>query len=264
MLPKKPSPTFEVALRGSGVLPEAIPMRAVADTLSAVQRLTNSQEFEEDKSPPVEAIRLLNVQRGSAVYSCFSLHPEQALAQLRVAGQIVSTAEEAVSSFVDRLLSPIEDLSRIARSLSCAIIVKTPGRQGAILAEFDQASYQQLADRVLLHGETTIRGRVERVGGASDVRCTLRLENGRLLYCDVASAELSRRIGKHLYEQVIAHGNATWVHRSWRVIRFTIQALQQPEEGGSILGALQAIHAAGASAWDEIEDPVEYLREFRS
>jgi len=264
---KKPSATFEVRLVGPDLTPEDIPLRAFSDALSAVQDLASGRDpFETPHVPQERSIGLLNVRRGSVVYSCISRAPEEAKANLcRVAAMLSSACEQEMEE--DGLvaaLRPIESLSTVARSIGCQVEVALVNHQQSPLFVIGEDAFQQLSNRLLLRGETTVVGRVERVGGATSMRCLLRVPGRRRgLYCNVANKQLVRRLGQHLYEQVAATGTAIWIHRTWRIYRFTIRDFTQPQLGDPD-EAMRELHNAGLKAWDEIENPDAFIEELRS
>ena len=269
MRPKKPSPLFEVRFEGPGIYPERIPLRSLVTTLSAVQRLAvgstppEEDEGEEGKEREEESLRLLDVKRGSAVFQIgapTTSDPRPALERLRVVGDFLGNREDDVED-IDYALSPIRDLSNTARSLNCTISLREPGRDKRVLAVFEPTSYESIANLLLVEGETSFVGRVQRVGGATDVRCGLRVSfQNRMLICRVPDKEVARTIGKRLYEDVVVQGTANWLKNSWKMVSFTIKSVLQPTQG-SILEAFDELREAGGKSWDAIDDPAAYLRE---
>lgn len=262
----KPMATFEVRFVGPDVLPERIPLRAVGDALSAVQDLASARDpFEERQVSPEKSIRLLGVRRASATYQCLARAPREAIANLiRVAALLSSLNEEhgneegLVTAF-----QPIKSLCDVAGSVGCRVQVRIVGRGEGELFSIDKDDYQRISDRLFMTGETTVVGTIERVGGATGMRCLMRVPGRhRLLYCDVGSKELVQRLGQHLYEQIAATGTATWIHRSWRIHEFTMNDFTQPRLG-NLTEALEELRNAGLSAWDQISDPEKYLRELQ-
>ena len=96
------------------------------------------------------------------------------------------------------------------------------------------------------------------------MRCLLRVPGRhKLLYCDVDTKNLVRELGQHLYEQIAATGSVIWIHRSWRIYRFTIKSFSQPKLGSSAED-MKELREAGLDAWDKIPDPDAFIRELRS
>jgi hypothetical protein len=257
---KRPPPIVEVVFVGAGILPETIPFPKLSRTLSAVQRLAVGREpAEEDEEIKEGAIQLLGVKRGSAAYQFAGDTPDVALTNLRLVGRILSQEEEIGEK--DFILNSVEEISSAARSLGCEIIIREPGKTHRPLAKIGPASYENISHSILVTGDTTFVGVVERAGGATERRCALRVDfQHRLLYCGVESNEIVRKLGQYLYQKVVVHGVARWLKSSWKVYSFTIREVSHPKEG-SIRAALKALHDAGGSGWDEVEDPKAYLEE---
>jgi len=251
---------------GPDVLPEKIPLRSVSDALSAVQDLASARDpFEETQVAPEKSIRLLAVRRASATYQCLARAPKEAIANLvRVAAILASLDDERGNQ--DGLVAafrPLKSLCDVAGSVGCSVQVRLVGRETKELFCVQKDDYQRISDRLFMTGETTVVGTIERVGGATGMRCLLRVPGRpRLLYCDVEHQDLVRRLGQHLYEQIAATGTATWIHRSWRIHEFKINDFTQPRLG-NLVEALEELRNAGLSAWGQVNDPEKYIRELR-
>jgi hypothetical protein len=267
---KKPLPIFVVAFEGTGVYPERIPVETLTRTLSAVGRLaqgaavaenedeeTDEEEGRDEELDSDVSIRLLDIQRGSAVFRFVGPSPGSAVTNLREAGRVIEDPEEIGEN--DYILRPLDRLSTTARRLRCHIVVREPSKGGPILARIGPKSYEEVSRSVFITGETTIAGTVKRVGGTTEMRCALRVAfQHRLLFCKVQTAELARRMGDHLYEDVVVQGLAKWIKNTWRVADFTVTNVHQPEQG-SVFDALNAFREAGGHAWDKIRDPKAFL-----
>ena len=171
---KSPAPVFELIFEGEGIYPEAIPLGTLARALSAVQRIASGDDFlDEEKEEDDGSLRLLAVRRGSAVFRLGVKSPTPAITHLRVVGMILSNPDKAGEN--EYLLSPIERLSAVARSLDCTITIRESGRKKGVLAKIEPASYESISGSLLVVGETSFVGMVERVGGATETRCGLRV-----------------------------------------------------------------------------------------
>ena len=123
---------------------------------------------------------------------------------------------------------------------------------------------RRVSKSVFVSGETTLIGRVQRVGGATKMRCALRVEGiERLLFCDVASQEVSRQLGAKIYQEVEARGIAKWFQRSWTVFEFRIESIGDAPARKPLREALEALRQAGGKAWESVEDPEGLLQELR-
>lgn len=261
--------TFEVRFVAPALIPEKIPLRAVSDALSAVQDLASGRDpFETAQVPPEKGIGLVDVRSGSAVYACVSRAPDEALANLKRVGEMLSAPDsaETIDTNGDGLvaaLRPIQALSEVAKHIGCRLEVSVGRRRRRTLLTVEASDFKTLSERLLLTGEKTIIGEIQRVGGATGMRCLLRVPGRRrILYCDVKNKDLVRRLGQHLYEQIAATGTAVWIHRSWYIYRFTINNFTQPRIG-DLNEAIEGLRQAGLDAWDHVRDPESVIRELR-
>lgn len=268
MAKKKPQTTFTVRFVAPDISPESIPLRAVNEALSAVQDIASGRDpFETSHVPPEKTIGLVDVKRGSAVYSCVSRAPEEARANLQRVGVLLADPSKAADDgdVLVAALRPIEALSLVARTLACRLeVVLEDASDKSPIFIIAEDAFRRVSKTLLLKGETTIVGKVERVGGATEMRCAMRVPGRhRLLYCNVQrDRELVRRLGQQLYETIAATGSAEWIHRSWRIYRFTIRDFTQPQLGDAA-NTIEQLREAGLSAWDQIADPEAFIRELR-
>ncbi len=261
---------IEIRFIAPGIKPEQVPLRAVSDVLSAVQDLASGRDpFEMQHVPTERGIGLVDVYGGSAVYACVARAPDEARHNFGRVGRWLAEPDEAIESDANSdglvaALSPIETLSAVAKSLQCRLEIALSGVDERPYFAVQEGDFQRISSKLLMKGETTVVGRVERVGGAGEMRCLMRVPGRRrALYCDVASRELARRLGQCLYEEIAATGQAVWIHRMWRIYRFKITDFKQPRLGKA-KEALEDLRRAGLDAWDNIGDPDAYIRELRS
>lgn len=265
---KTPAPesTFEVRFVAPGLVPEKIPLHAVSEVLAAIQDLASGRDpFESRQVPPAKAIGLLKVKRGSAVYSCVSQAPDEARQNLKLIGKMLSSLGNSGSEN-DLMVSafrPIETLSLVARTLDCRLEVFPANMRSAPAFTIHGDDFEKLSNRLLLKGDTTVVGTVVRAGGATGMRCLMRVPGrARMLYCDVENRKLVRQLGQHLYEQIAATGTAIWIHRSWYIYKFTVRGFTQPKLVDAAK-AIDKLRRAGLKAWDSIPNPEAFSKEMR-
>jgi hypothetical protein len=260
---KTPAPTFEVRFVAPGLHPEKIPFRSVSDALAAIQDLASGRDPFASRHVPLEKqIGLLKVRRGSAVYSCVSRTPDEARQNLRLVGQMLSglKGKPKEDDLMVSAFKPIETLSAIAKTVECRLEIYSAAKNESPIFTIEAGDFEKLSSRLLLKGDTTVLGTIVRVGGATGMRCLMRIpQRKHLLYCDVEDRKLVRHLGKHLYEQIAAVGTATWIHRSWHIYKFSLRAFTQPKLGDPAK-SLAKLREAGLSAWDKIPDPDSYAK----
>lgn len=256
-------PTFSVVLSGPTMSPEKVTVRTLSDILSAVQTLVSGRDVEEDEENESEAdaLSLLDVKKGSAIFPCLARRAN-AVDNLRRIGKFYSSPETAEDDRFAYALRPAKLLSTIARHFECSIEIRpTVGKRP--LAVITGTTYLDVSRSLLVSGPSSVSGKVQRVGGATDMRCAIRVPSrDRLLYCDVASPDVSRKLGERLYQDVVVSGTATWFQRSWNLYAFKIQEMR-PLRRTPLTEAVKAIYEAGGKGWDSVSNVDEAIRELR-
>ncbi len=271
---KKPETAFVVRLVGHGIRPWAVPMRALATVLNAVQRLVEQKDEnwadEGDGAVEIHAesgrvLHLIDVKSSSAAYAVAA--PDRAVT-LRVLSDVGSGINNPGDvDWSESTISSVQECSEVARALGCEIELREPGaarRYGNILAKITPVTYSEIEGSAYIHGRTSVYAKIERVGGATEMHCGIRLPGSprKMVICRVASEALVRELGRYMYQHVILTGDAKWLRSNWRLKRMTIDAFDPPKTG-SLVEALRKAHDAGGHAWDRIDDPNVVLAEMR-
>lgn len=274
---KKPLPDFVIRLDALGLRPWDVPMRHLARVMDAVQRLVEQREEDEPapalvkvpgaKAPIVDrALRLIDIKKGSAVYPVASPKPEPALRLIRDTGADIDKPDEA--KWTQPTLSAIKELSEVANSLGCVIEIRAPGPKGKvygdILATIRPGTYDSVSQAAFITGDTTVHATIERVGGATEMHCGIRVpsQDRKMVICRVDGEQLVRQLGQYIYQEVSLVGKATWLRHNFELRSMVIRAIEPPKVG-SFRESLKRIHAAGGDSWDDIPDPDAALAEFR-
>lgn len=271
------NPDFVVRLVGSDVKPWRVPMRTLARLMDAVQRLVEQSEEDDSESAPApldadeepvslgsNVLKLVGIRAASAGYEISTPVRDGALEVLSSTGKAIASPADAEWSAAT--LSSLKDISDIAKSMDVRVEIRKPsksGRLGAVIAKITPTTYESVANAAFVHGQTTLYGTIERIGGASAARCAVRVpEQTKLVYCSISSDEMAKRIGQYLYQNISIHGEATWLRTNWRITSFDIVSFDPPKTG-SFRDALRDIWKAGGKAWDKVEDPAALISEIR-
>lgn len=262
MAEKSPPPAFVMRMIGARVRPWAVPMRMLIRALTAVQRLV-AEELVDDESEDIvverSELHLLDVKRGSAAYPVAADDPEKVVSVLRRTGHQIDKPEGDDLTY--EWLSPVEELSAIAKALQCEIVFGEPN--GTVLATIRPNTYETISPLIFIRGEASIHGKIERVGGATKMHCGMRIPNQRrMIICTVATSDLVRDLGQHIYQDVAVFGTATWFRANWKVRHFKIKGMEPPKVG-TFADTLTKLRKAGGSAWDDIDDPQAILNDIR-
>ena len=275
---KKPNADFVIRLDAKGIKPWAVPFRNLAGMMEAVQRLFQGASAEEpgeyegsegfaplDGDAEKVLLQLLDVKSTSAAYRVATTDGAASVARLESLRKGLDNPQSTVWLGAD--LSSIEELSALARRFECVIEFRLPGKgraYGDVIAEIGPGSFGDIACAAFVHGHTSVYAKIERVGGATERNCGIRLlsQPRKMVVCGVPSEELVRELGQYIYQDVVVSGRATWLKANNRLRRMEISSFEPPKKR-SILEALDRIYAAGGDAWDSIEDPDAVLAEMR-
>jgi hypothetical protein len=263
---KKPLPVIEAIFDGPGLVPESIPLGTLTQALSAIRRLAAGTHGEDDETDEEidlgntnGVIQLLDVKRGSAVYRFVCPKDGSAVDHIKEAGRILDHPDEVGEN--DYVLNPIGRLSTTAKRLNCRIILKRAGSKNGVLAKIEPESYDRLSESIFITGDTSFTGKVQRVGGATSMRCALRVSfQEKLLFCSVESEEVSRQLGEYLYRDVAVQGHARWIKHTWKVVGFEVKSVTKLDRK-PLSDAFQELRDAGGHGWDKIDDPKKHLEE---
>jgi len=265
MASKKPQPDFVIRMVGPGVRPWVVPMRTLTRALQAVQRLLDQRDDDADEDIEERVLHLIGLQARSAGYAVASDYGEASVDAIRMAGNALSDPDAA--EWTPALLSSVRDLSDVARSLGCEIEFRLPGagsKYGDVLAKIVPSTFENVSGHAFASGHTSVYARIERVGGATEMHCGIRIpkQHRKMVICRVANAELVRELGKYLYEHVVLSGEAEWIRHNWRMRTMLVTSIEPPKSG-SVMRALDNIHRASGAAWDQVDDPEAALAEIR-
>jgi hypothetical protein len=246
-------------------------MRALTRVLNAVQRLIEHTEGEGPELEPAEEeeaahaaapLHLIDVVSRSAAYPVAARDPREAIRIVTETGKTLR--DPSGTDWDPEILSPIEDLSEVAKSLHCNIELRRPGKDGRVLARITPQSYEEMAETAFVKGESSVYGYLERIGGAVKRHCGLRMPSqpAKMIICPVQTEALVRELGRHVYQHVRVFGTVTWFRRTWQVKSVSVTGFE-PSKSGSILRALERIYEAGGKAWDDVADAEGLLAEMR-
>lgn len=280
---KKPVADFLIYLDKPDIRPWKVPMRALARILKAVQRLVDPQDEDNEEGADdaeleteqqvtsreqsaLRSLRLVDVKSGSACYAVAAPCHQAALSTVKETGRGIESPQEF--TWLPSTVSAIKELTEVSRTLHCNIEFRLPGAKrqhvGEVLARITPKTYGDISPLIYITGETSIFAKIERVGGATAMHCGIRLPSQlrKMIICKVVGADLVRELGRYMYQEVLLSGTATWLRHGQQLQHFRITSFEPPKTG-SIMEALEKIHAAGGKAWDRVEDPDAAIAEMR-
>lgn len=240
---------FTIRLTGNGVEPSRVSAGDLAQLLIAAEKIVMSVARQSDQDAPDDMfISLADLQAGSLRMPFTSNQPERTGAAFK----------QAIANISNKRF---EDLPGPALEGLRTLTSYTAEREG--VTEFWNGStaepllrlypdfVAQIPRPQYYRGETTLYGKVERLGGVRP-RVKLRVSGNQVVYGDITE-EQGRLLGLEIFEHVGLAGNATWDARTGEVVYFRVTDIL-PYKPVSAQEAIAELRAATRGTYDKIED----------
>lgn len=263
---------FVIRIVAPGLKPWGVAFRSLSRVLDAAQRLIEQREESDDPEgqerddalAAERVLRLVDVKTGSAAYRVAVPNPESALKLIAATGRGIE--EPKSFEWTPATLSAFKDLSEVAKSMNCTIEFRSPGAKGygPVLATITPGTYAVVSRSAFITGHTSVYAKIERVGGATEMHCGIRLvaKPRKMVVCRVQGEDLVRELGQYIYQNVMLTGLATWHRSSMRLKTIDISGFDPPKKG-TFMEAIDDLRVLTNGAWDRVGDPVKYLAEIR-
>lgn len=251
-------PVFKITLRG-GVSPETLRAGELAELLRIVEdAILGIAEQEGDVDADDLYISLQRINRGSAKLLFTANMPTLAWSAYFTLSTALATAN--IASIPRPAISAVQRMGHFATDHRIGIRFHRDLRSAAALAEIRPQSVGGLMALSMVSSETTLYGRLERVGGANPI-ARLRVSEDRVVSCQMSKA-LAKRIAPRLYEIVGLEGQAQYDMKNWSLVSFKATGIL-PYSETSIQDAVGALRNAAPDAWQGVDDVVGAVRELR-
>lgn len=249
---------IEVSFIGEGIKPDSVKASDIADILKAVENMVEAQVFRDHPEVDKEQVIVGFVNIKSDSVDLQFVSPIQ-----QIVFPIFQGIGEAVmaNDYRDLPAGSIEALDTIvtfSRKKQCiAELVTTNGRR-KVLARITPKTV--LEKRAKLSGETTVYGKVVRVGG-KEPRAMVELLNGQIVFCETTEA-IARKLGTRLYTNVGLFGVAHWDAESLKLQQFTISDVT-PYEELPLEDAMNQLAKAVGVYYGDVTDVDKYIADIR-
>jgi len=249
---------LEVSFSGEGVKPNSVKASDIADILKAVEDMVEAQVFRDHPEIDKEQVILGFVSiKGDSVDLKFVSPIEEIVFPIFQAIGGAVTAND----YRDLPAGSIEALDKIvtfSRKRQCVAELVTGNGHRRVLATITPDIVFE--KRARLTGETTVYGRVVRVGG-KDPRAMVELLNGQTIFCDTTEA-IARKLGIRLYTNVGLLGLARWDAESLKLEQFTITDVTLYEEL-PLEDAMNQLTKAVGIYYRDVTDVDKYIADIR-
>lgn len=212
--------TSSISLRLSGpsISPGNVKSKELAEILEAMEDMIASEVIKENPKIKKDeiVIGLCEIGNNSVGLKFKYTHNRYVLAcYLALTAAIQSNHFEELTP---QSIKSLRTISSFTQKHQC-IAKFTEETKKDILAEITPDTIIPTAGTI--KGETTIYGKVIRVGGKKP-RATVETIDGVILYCDL-DVDLAKILGHKLYTTVTLHGNAVWDHHNFSLEEFEIK-----------------------------------------
>lgn len=250
---------FSLRLTGEKFSPDQLKLGELSDYLKQVEKLYREAVRAEFPSQTEEEIKLSLVQlKPGSLHLTFEPElKEHGLAVYKKVARAINEnrfdefttpgleALRFMANFSNRHQVTTEFRNGNARSKPMAVL--TPGMNIEPFPRFN--------------GETTIYGKVLRIGGKSP-KVALELD-GATLTCEVDSESLAIELAARLYQEVGLVGLARWSAKDGKLEEFKVTGITY-YEAGSYVEALNQLSKLVGKYFDDIDDVEAYIEELRS
>lgn len=254
-----PENFIEVSFSGEGVKPNSVKASDIADILKAVEDMVEAQVFRDHPEIDKDQVILGFVSiKGDSVDLKF-VSPIEG-----IVFPIFQGIGKAVTAndYRDLPTGSIEALDKIvtfSRKKQCvAELVTSDGHRRVLATITPNIVFEK---RARLSGETTVYGRVVRVGG-KDPKAMVELLNGQTIYCETTEA-IARKLGTRLYTNVGLSGLARWDAESLQLQQFTITDVT-PYEELPLEDAMNQLAKAVGTYYSDVHDADKYITDIRT
>lgn len=239
----------------TNIKPKDLGLRDLLDLLREVSSLARPPQstVRPGARPPEIRISLVSVEEGSANYALQLSDEEWA-----------SGAFDAVATVMNRRPYSLEARRRTA------VIHSVAQKYGTVVQLFRERGAPPVAEvrpdedpqEAYVEGETTLYGRVTRVGGLPP-KAYVQLDGGGGVLVSLKSVVLAQRLAHRLYEVVGLKGTAHWNPETWEVEEFSVTELLDYEAAALATGFRSLAEACGPNGWDDVSDVVEAILDLR-
>ncbi|MBC6418989.1 MAG: hypothetical protein GDA44_09480 [Prochloron sp. SP5CPC1] len=250
--------SVKLLLTGEGMIPGKVRSKDLAEVIGSIEEavitVVMSSHPELDKNAVI--LGLKSIEDGSVGLAFSPSVPEYTLDAARTIGASIMTKRFNLLPY--STLEPLKSLARFAKSKDCNIeIIERNGREVSLATITPETKIPEV---VLIPGETTLYGKITRVGGENP-NIRLKTFDGQSVSCS-ASQALAKIAGKRLYQEVGLHGIGKFNPETFNLETFeaTHFADYSPTDPSEALNRLREI---AGEAFDRIPDLNAYFEELR-
>lgn len=247
----------ELRIIGAGLEPGLVRSREIGELLEALEDSVASVVAQLNVGITKEAVivGITSIASGSISLQ-FDSPQRNAVFDgfLRVSEAVATSRFKSLPNSSRRSLAKV---SAFARRHDCRAEFRV-AKEREPLAIIDPST--QVAEPELVFGETTLYGKVIRVGGRTP-RVMIETSDGASVYCD-SSPTVAKELAPKLYERVRLIGRAGWDPDDWSLVEFRIHDAE-PGPDLDPASVLEQLSVAIGGYFAEVGDPETFVRRLR-
>lgn len=250
---------IRMAITGSGVSPETVPLHDLAEILAGIEKLLLAcSSGSTQKTSPGVPVSLVGIEDGSASL-VISVEEPHSSALSRVSKAV---ANDDYLELPDPVLRELDRFSKSVERRGWRFEIKEHSPLGIPYARIESKRLPEAVDHAPVEGTTTIYGRCLRVGGATKPKAEIRLtSSSKILNVELSESD-AKELATRLYEEVILEGRVTWDIATWEIQSFRVSHITPYRQTDPVI-AFKELAEAAQDRWDGV-DAVEYVRTLRS
>ena len=251
---------IEIKLSGEGITPDKIRAKDLAEVITSFEEgmipllLRKTPNLNLDEL----VIGLVEVEAGSV-----KLRFVSSMVEITLASFLIFTDSIANNNFEQLPVKSIESVQRLttcAKKYNCNIDFRSHPESSKPLAQITPNTEIAIPENRLVKGQSTIYGRIERVGG-KDPSVMITALNGQTIYCKV-KMDFAKKLGTKLYSLVGLIGNSRWNLDDYTIESFEITGLLNYEDT-PITDAISELSKTIGKYWADTKDVIKAVSEIR-
>lgn len=256
-----PENAIEVRLAGD-IKPESLSASDLGDLLKEVEKTLLPIVVRDNPTVAADEVFLSLVDIG---HSSVGLRFTPSYHQYLIAALTVLTysiVENSYSRLPSQSVQSLKEIADFSKKRNCAVEFRDRvGTQPPIAVITPDTEIPEV-ETVYLEGETTIYGKIFRVGGLDKPTVHIRLPENSTLVCNVKS-DLAVELAHRLYSWVGLSGIARWRKEDRSIDHFRVEKITEYEDT-EVSQAFNALSLTSSQYYIHVEDIVEYVNNIRN
>lgn len=247
-----------VKLSGASVSLDSLNASELAELITAHEKALLAEMRKDSEihiSDEDATLSLVGIQEGSIQLIFNSHHADLQVAFRNICHAIASRTIDKLSSPTQECLKTIKKIVKLH-----GMIAEFYDTQG-ITASLTSETPIPVKNMVYVTGETTLYGRVERVGGKTP-KVWLMLGDNETIVCEI-SESLAIEVANYLYQWVSVFGKAKWNSSDYSIESFKILGINKEFQAIPLNEAFEYLSQEIGHYYNEI-DPIEYVQAMRN